>query len=212
MNYNHHPQPHYKLGLKLVGDKSVGKTSIFNRLSDSKAPKPWKLESPALIGISTKTFETNHENKSVFVYLQDHNSIGESSDLFPPHYLKYSHGIMLIYDVTNRKSFMIVEKIFEKIFKSAPKEASVLLIGNKIDEEGDRQVSYEEGRILAEKLNVKFIEVSAKSRDGLDHAYKIMYKNMLNIAKENQRKTEKESFDILNMYKNHKEMNSCCLM
>jgi len=214
MNPNHHSQPYYKLGLKLVGDKSVGKTSIFNRLSDSQAPKPWKPQSPALIGINTKTFETKHENKPVLVYLQDYNCIGESIDLFPPHYLKYSHGVMLIYDVTNRRSFIIVEKIYEKIFKSAPKEACVLLIGNKIDDEDERQVSYEEGRRLAEKLNVKFIEVSAKNRDGLDYAYKIMYKDMLNIAivDAEKKQVQHESFDIVNICKNTKEINSCCLM
>jgi len=202
-----HSQYHYKLGLKFAGGKSVGKTSIFYRLSDMQTPKPWKFEYPALIGINTHLFKTKVDDKPVLVYIQDYNAFSDEIYLFSPHYIKFSNGIMLIYDVTNRDSFIILPDLFNKIFQSAPEEVCVLLVGNKIDEEENRQVSYEEGRLLAENLNINFIEVSAKNRDGLDFAYKMMLKDMYNTVKMN----EEDLTDIVKICKKRKEKTtSCC--
>jgi GTPase SAR1 family protein len=46
-----------------------------------------------------------------------------------------------------------------------------LLVGNKCDLENQRQVTFEEGKELADNLGVKFIETSAKSANNVDKAF-----------------------------------------
>ena len=43
-----------------------------------------------------------------------------------------------------------------------------LLVGNKADLEGKRQVTFEEGKELADSLGIKFIEASAKANTNVD--------------------------------------------
>jgi len=79
-------------------------------------------------------------------------------------YIRASHGFLLVYSITNRQSFDELARYFEQIQRVKDVEYFPgVLIGNKIDLETERQVSFEEGQQLAERLELAFFETSAKS-------------------------------------------------
>ena len=82
-----------------------------------------------------------------------------------------AHGIIVVYDVTDRESFKAVDNWMAEVEKFASESAIKLFVGNKCDVEDKRKVTYEEGKELAASYNVKFMETSAKSSKNVTDAY-----------------------------------------
>ena len=72
---------------------------------------------------------------------------------------------MIVYDTTNRASFDRAKYWYDAVLEKCKLKASIMLVGNKIDLIEQRQVSVEEGRELAAKFNMLFMETSAKSNE-----------------------------------------------
>ncbi len=60
----------------------------------------------------------------------------------------------------------------------------VLLIGNKIDLEGERQVTSEQGRAFAKKEGLQFMEISAKEYKKVEGAFNALAENILKLLDE----------------------------
>jgi len=86
----------------------------------------------------------------------------------------------VVYDTTNRKTFNDLEKWFQEITTKGKDGAVMILLGNKCDLEEKRQVSYEEGRALAEEKGMMFFEVSAKTSEGVRNCLETMAKELYN--------------------------------
>mmetsp|Transcript_6815 Transcript_6815/g.7462 ORF Transcript_6815/g.7462 Transcript_6815/m.7462 type:complete len:195 (+) Transcript_6815:39-623(+) len=87
-------------------------------------------------------------------------------------YMKIGHGFLCVYSITMRSSFEEVVNLHDHMLrvKDADKVPFVL-VGNKCDLEGEREVTTKEGQELADKLSVKFIETSAKTRHNVKEAF-----------------------------------------
>lgn len=72
-------------------------------------------------------------------------------------YYKGAHGIILVYDITDRQSFKDIENWLAEVDKYGNENVVKLLVGNKSDLEANRQVKAEEGKSLAESLGIKFL-------------------------------------------------------
>ena len=70
---------------------------------------------------------------------------------------------MIVYDITNRESFKRVSEWHRVVSDKCWKNATFILVGNKVDLEDQRQVSFEEGADKAKQLGMFFIETSAKT-------------------------------------------------
>ncbi|KAL4489222.1 hypothetical protein ABPG72_006286 [Tetrahymena utriculariae] len=90
-----------------------------------------------------------------------------------------AHGIVVVYDVTDRLSFENVKTWMSEIEKYAQENVCKLLIGNKSDLSDKRIVSTEEGQQLASSLKIKFIETSAKNSNNIDSAFESMAQDVL---------------------------------
>jgi small GTP-binding protein len=77
-------------------------------------------------------------------------------------YYKGSHGIILVYDITDRESFNNINNWITEVKKHAGAQVVKLLVGNKCDMAAKRAVSFEEGDALAKEYNIHFFETSAK--------------------------------------------------
>ncbi|KNC78950.1 Ras-like protein Rab-6B, partial [Sphaeroforma arctica JP610] len=80
-----------------------------------------------------------------------------------PSYIRDSSVAVIVYDITNRNSFLQTSKWIEDVRAERGNDVIILLAGNKTDLEEKRQVSKEEGEQKAKELNVMFIETSAKA-------------------------------------------------
>ena len=75
-------------------------------------------------------------------------------------------AFVIVYDITRQSSFQALTQWLDIIDRETnPKKPGmkVMLIGNKADLEDDREVSYDEGRQFAEKRQIGFFEISAKT-------------------------------------------------
>ncbi|KYK67979.1 putative small GTP binding protein rab1a, partial [Toxoplasma gondii TgCatPRC2] len=83
-------------------------------------------------------------------------------------YYRGAHGIIIVYDVTDRESFNNVKNWMMEIDKYAMEGVSKLLVGNKCDLTSKRTVTYEEGKEFADSCNMRFIETSAKNAHNVE--------------------------------------------
>ena len=79
-------------------------------------------------------------------------------------------GILLVYDVTDSKSFGNIKNWIRNIEQHATESVNKILVGNKCDIE-DKQVTKEQGQKLANEYGIKFLEASAKTNTNVDEAF-----------------------------------------
>jgi small GTP-binding protein len=89
-------------------------------------------------------------------------------------YLSNAEAGILVYDVTNRSSFENIDKNWYMEVKKASPNIALILVGNKIDLESEREVTHEEGEELAQKLALTYIETSAKTGENINDAFKML--------------------------------------
>ena len=83
-------------------------------------------------------------------------------------YYRGAHGVILVYDISNRDSFLAMERWFEEVDSNAQPGAVTYLVGAKLDKGAQRTVKSEEGEKMAEERGcVGFCEVSSKTRENV---------------------------------------------
>jgi GTPase KRas protein len=87
-------------------------------------------------------------------------------------YMRTGEGFLLVYSITSRQSFEEITTFQQQILRVKDKDYfPMVVVGNKCDLEGERDVSRQEGEALARSFGCKFIETSAKSRINVDRAF-----------------------------------------
>lgn len=162
------------------------------------------------IGVDFKTKDIIVNNKKVKLQLWD-TAGHERFRTITTSYYRGAHGIAIVFDLTDRQSFEHVEKWLEEINKYAKENVMRFLIGNKSDLTDKRQVKYEEVRGLANKLNIYYVETSAKNNINISDFFQIATKDYLNKY---DFKKEKEfagvSLDSKKLNTQNTKQNGCC--
>lgn len=86
-------------------------------------------------------------------------------------YYRGAMGIMLVYDITNEKSFENIKNWIRNIEENASADVEKMLLGNKCELTEKRQVTRERGEQLAVEYGIKFIETSAKASINVEEAF-----------------------------------------
>lgn len=87
-------------------------------------------------------------------------------------YMRAGEGFLVIYAVNSRSSFDEISSFREQITRVKDSDdIPMIIIGNKIDLEDERQVSYGEGCDLSKSFSCPFIETSAKTRINVEEAF-----------------------------------------
>jgi GTPase KRas len=105
--------------------------------------------------------------------------------------LRNQHGAIVLYSLTDRRSFEETDSFLELIKEEKGDSFPVALVGNKCDLEKERAVTSEEGKKKAEKYQVQFFEASAKSGINVDETF---MKLADNPPKENPKEITKGCF------------------
>ena len=153
----------YIIKILTLGDTMVGKSSIVLRFSDDKFDE----NQFATIGIDFKTKYIKVKDASVKVLIWD-TAGQEKFRNIAKQYYKGANGVLLIYDVCNRKSFERIEYWISELKENNKiDELYTILVGNKIDLPERRVISREEGEKYASDNNINYSEVSAKTGEGI---------------------------------------------
>ncbi len=90
-------------------------------------------------------------------------------------YYRKANAILLLYDITKKDSFDEINNYYSKeIRERCNKNIPVVLIGNKLDLENEREVSQEEAIILAKQENYVFRETSCKTNQNVANAFEAL--------------------------------------
>uniref|UniRef100_A0A7S1Z1G9 Uncharacterized protein n=1 Tax=Trieres chinensis TaxID=1514140 RepID=A0A7S1Z1G9_TRICV len=149
----------YLFKVLLIGDSGVGKTSLLTRFADD-AFTSCHL---ATIGVDFKIRTIDLNGKTVKLQLWDTAGQERFRSLIPS-YIRDSSVAVVVYDVTNRASFLNTAKWVEDVRAERGNDVVICLVGNKTDLGNDkRQISTEEGEERAKKDGLLFMECSAKA-------------------------------------------------
>merc|ERR1711916_382828 len=84
-------------------------------------------------------------------------------------------GFLLVYAINKRISFTVLEEyatLIRQVKEDVYDETPLVVVGNKKDLEGDRQVQADLGSQFAESLvHATFHEVSAKTGEGIEEVF-----------------------------------------
>ncbi|NWH90982.1 RB18B protein, partial [Aegithalos caudatus] len=101
-----------------------------------------------------------------------------------------------VYDVTRKDTFTGVGKWLDELEMYTSSSTVKMLVGNKTDKP-DREVERKEGLQLARKHSLLFIETSAKTEDGVQHAFEELVLKILQAPGLWEKSTAKKGVQLM---------------
>ncbi|XP_012501435.1 PREDICTED: putative Ras-related protein Rab-42 [Propithecus coquereli] len=163
----------YQFRIALLGDAAVGKTSLLRRYVAGApgAPEPEPEPEPTVgVEFYRRALQLRAGPR---VKLQLWDTAGqERFRCITRSFYRNVVGVLLVFDVTNRKSFEHIQDWHQEVMATqGPDKAIFLLVGHKSDLQSTRCVSAQEAEELATSLGMAFMETSAKSNSNVDLAF-----------------------------------------
>ena len=150
----------------IFGNVSVGKTSLVNRYVNDK----FEPNYISTLGYNVYEKQISYDKVIISIMIYDVGGQEQFRDLRR----KYADGAntaFITYDITNRDSFERIPDWKHNLYLFAG-EIPFILIGNKIDLEDERKVTFKEGMELSVQLGaLQFIETSAKTGTDVEKAF-----------------------------------------
>ncbi|TRM70392.1 small GTPase superfamily [Schizophyllum amplum] len=158
------PDAPINVKLLLIGNSSVGKSSILLRFSDEQ----WlpEDEASATIGVDFRVHKMEVNGRMVKLSVWD-TAGQERFRTITASYYRGAQGVVLVYDVTNRESFEALPRWYAELETYVPPTAAKVLVGNKVDKAGGREIPTTEGAAFAARMGSAFVEASAKTSEGV---------------------------------------------
>ena len=193
-----------KINLMALGNNEVGKTSFILRYIENSFHNVYLTT----VGIDFQIkFITLPNKKSYKIYFYD-TAGQEKFKTLSFNVVKYSDGIILIYDITNKLTFDSIPEWIESINNIKDKDFPIILVGNKCDLENKREVPTEDGENLAKKYGISFFEVSNKTGNNIQECCQDLIDKIIK-RKEQFQKTDSNSKLSRSIYKNKNKKCEC---
>ena len=152
----------------LIGESWSGKTSIINRFIDNT------FNENIMSTLSVQFLRKNLElpgNKKITLDIWDTAGQERYRSLNRIFY-KNAKAVILVYDITNKKSFDEITKYwFRQIRQNCSDDIIIAIAANKNDLYELREVSSEEGEEFANSINAIFSSTSAKNDSGITNLF-----------------------------------------
>mmetsp|Transcript_30358 Transcript_30358/g.40069 ORF Transcript_30358/g.40069 Transcript_30358/m.40069 type:complete len:214 (-) Transcript_30358:214-855(-) len=159
----------------LVGNAGVGKSSILKRLADDS----FEEHLGTTIGVDFKVKWMDVDSKKIKLTIWD-TAGQEKFRTLTSSYYRGSQGILLVYDVTNKRSFSDLERWLQEIETYVPnggRDVVKLLVGNKIDKE--HGFPQREVEAWARSKGMSYVQTSARTKIGIEQAFVEVVKQVL---------------------------------
>ena len=157
-----------KLKLIVVGNQGTGKSCILNRFINETFEENYE----ATIGLDFQSKNITIHDQDVRLIIYDTAGQEKFRSLIPM-YIREAQIILFIYDISDEESFNSIPKWIQEVKEVLKEEVVFALIGNKIDLESQRKVSFEDGKKFAEQNNFVFQEVSAKTGKNFENLFDV---------------------------------------
>jgi Ras-related protein Rab-21 len=155
-----------RLKVVLLGEGRVGKTSILLRYVRGEFAE--KQQSTLQASYLDKRVSVGTTNAQLSVW----DTAGqERFHALGPIYYRDADGALLVYDITDAESFSKVRKWVKELRKIVGDGITIVIAGNKIDLERNRQVDEKEVLAYAESVGATHFYTSAKQNTGLNECF-----------------------------------------
>ncbi|KAK5848231.1 hypothetical protein PBY51_005863 [Eleginops maclovinus] len=158
----------YQFRLIVIGDSTVGKSCLIRRFTEGR----FAQVSDPTVGVDffSRLVEIEPGKR---IKLQIWDTAGqERFRSITRAYYRNSVGGLLLFDITNRRSFQNVHDWLEEARSHVqPHSIVFLLVGHKCDLEAQRQVTRQEAEKLAGAYGMRYVETSARDAINVEHAF-----------------------------------------
>uniref|UniRef100_V9LBN5 Ras-related protein Rab-13 n=1 Tax=Callorhinchus milii TaxID=7868 RepID=V9LBN5_CALMI len=195
----------YLFKLLLIGDSGVGKTCLIIRFAEDNFNSTYI----STIGIDFKIKTVDVEGKKIKLQVWD-TAGQERFKTITTAYYRGAMGIILVYDITDEKSFENIQNWMKSIKENASATVERMLLGNKCDMENKRKVTKERAEKLAKDHGIRFFETSAKSSLNVAEAFQSLASDIL--LKMNKKSGQGHQGQKVPLDKDQRTPNKCNLV
>ncbi|GAM24672.1 hypothetical protein SAMD00019534_078470 [Acytostelium subglobosum LB1] len=200
--------PRKVLKIVIIGEKSVGKTSVLKRYVDQRFV-PLK----PTIGVDFVNKDVMVNDKMVTLQLWD-TSGQERFRSLEISYYRGSDCCILVFDVTNKKSMeelkMWREDFIDKTGVQNPDQFPFIVFGNKVDDAEKRVVFEKDAQAFIRSIggNIFYFDTSAKDATNIDEAFATVSR----VSLQSQVPNEPPEDLIVIDSAAHRKQSTCCPM
>ena len=172
MNYDQ------KCQLLIIGDSTVGKTSILSRFANGTFNSNYL----ATVGLDNFTKDEIIDNKTIRIKMWD-TAGQERYKSLTKSFFRNAQGVMVVYDVTNSETYDNLKFWMQSIKNNMSPdmgEIPIIIVGNKIDCE-DREVNAKEAESFWKEQGYPYFETSAKTGKNIDETIKYLVKKVIDV-------------------------------
>ena len=193
--------------ISLLGESTVGKTSIVNAYSKNQFSYNTVLTTGIVSFMKKKQFDNKEYKFKIFdtAGQERYKSLSNTT-------IQIADGFFMVFAVDNKKSFYKIIDWIHFIEDNVNLEEKVLyLIANKIDVESEvRQVTKEEGEKFANSKNAKYFETSALKNEGINEAFEEIFKDIYQMHKQSNNRNSNFNLDMKNINNQNNKKKKFC--
>lgn len=189
-----------KLKIVLMGDSSVGKTSLIHRFINNT----FQTNTRAINSVKflSKRFLINDQVIKIYFWNSPpHNRF----DNLPYSYFWGASGALIVYDMTNEYSFEHTDWWIKLLRKEIYSKSPIVLIGNKADLQDQIKISSNNAINKAKKFNIPILETSALNELNVKEAFYMIIKEVYKFWVEKENKEENALILYRNPHQNNKK-------
>ena len=202
----------YIIKIALVGDYGVGKSCIVSRFTKDYFP----MDEMSTLGVDFDCKEVDFKENKYKIQIWD-TAGQEKFQSIVKSYLRDLNVCVLVYDVTQYKTFINLKKWLEDVYfisASAGQELVLYVVGNKNDLQG-REVSKDEAEDFCKENGLEYIECSAKNDNNIDKIFMDIVEKI--DLKVHQNKIELRKYGSFkevhpSKYESGKPPSKCCII
>ena len=182
----------HHLAIIILGSPSVGKTALMTQFVEKNFVEPQMhpgseyqpYEEPVLDPDGVEVFRARAVVDGTECLLNIRFFPTEAYPFVPRPLVQKAEGFLIVYSVTSRSSFEEAA-LLRKEVEAVKDPCQIVLVGNKCDLDGERQVREQEGRDFA-AIEYPFFETSAKNAINIEEAFNELIRMIREGIRENR--------------------------
>lgn len=191
--------------LLIIGDSGVGKSSLLLRFADNTFTNSYITT----IGVDFKIKTISIEGQKVKLQIWD-TAGQERFRTITSTYYRGTHGVIVVYDVTNGESFANVKRWLHEIEQNCD-VVNRVLVGNKNDAPEHKVVLNEDAQRFADTMNIQLFETSAKDNMNVEEMFFTITRLVLRSKREMKERQNVNPSGIVHIGKSSKlSKKKCC--